>query len=39
MNLDTYNLKSDIDQEVFEFESIGLKGKILKLVLYQETFF
>jgi hypothetical protein len=39
MNLDTYNLKSDSDQEVFEFESIGPKGKILKLVLYRETAF
>jgi hypothetical protein len=39
MNLDTYSLKSDNDQEVFEFESFGPKGKIRKLVLYKETSF
>ncbi len=39
MNLDTYSLKSDSDQEVFEFESIWPKGKILKLVLFRETSF
>ena len=39
MNLDIYNLKSDDDQEVFEFESIGSKGTILKLVIFKETAF
>ena len=39
MNLDTYNIKSDPDQEVFEFESIGPKGTIVKLVVYKETSF
>lgn len=39
MNLNTYTLKSDSDQEIFEFESIGPKGKILKLVIYKETSF
>jgi len=39
MNLDTYNLKSDSDQEVFEFESVGVKGTIRKLVLFKETIF
>jgi hypothetical protein len=39
MNLDTYDLISDSNQEVFEFESIGLKGKIQKLVLFKETSF
>jgi hypothetical protein len=39
MNLDTYNLKSDNELEIFEFESIGTKGIIQKLVIFKETSF
>ncbi len=37
MNLDRYELKSGTKLQVFEFVSIGLKGRIIKLVQYQET--
>ena len=39
MNLDTYNLKSDEEREIFEFDSIGPKGIIQKLVIFKETSF
>lgn len=37
MNLERYELKAGIELEAFEFVSIGSKGKIIKLVQFQET--
>jgi hypothetical protein len=35
--LDKYQLSADSNLMVFEFESIGPKGKITKVVQYSET--
>jgi hypothetical protein len=37
MKLDKYELKSGVQLEVFEFVSVGTKGKIPKLVQYTPT--
>ena len=37
MNLERYELKSGTNQEVFELTSVGKKGKIIKLVQFEET--
>jgi hypothetical protein len=37
MKLDKYELRSGEELEVFEFVSIGVKGKIVKLVQYTPT--
>jgi hypothetical protein len=37
MNLEKYELKSGEELQVFEFVSVGLQGKIVKLVQYTPT--
>ena len=37
MQLERYEIKSGAELEVFEFVSIGIKGRIIKLVQYTET--
>lgn len=37
MELETYDIKQNRKSRSFEFKSIGPKGSIRKLVLYQET--
>ncbi len=37
MKLDKYQLKAEQDLTIFEFDSIGSKGKIPKLIEYTET--
>jgi hypothetical protein len=37
MNLDRYQLETDDNSEIFEFISIGPKGRILKRIKYTQT--
>ena len=37
MNLEKYELKSGEKLQVFEFVSVGVKGKIVKIVQYTPT--
>jgi hypothetical protein len=39
MNLDTYNINANKACEIFEFQSIGIKGKISKVVKFIPTSF
>ena len=37
MNLERYQLETDDNSEIFEFISIGSKGRILKRIKYTQT--